>query len=58
MNKERIVADMIDCGYTLEEINNMGKDELFDEILKFEGIQGYATWIKDLVNVVYGIEVK
>jgi len=48
---------LIECGFTVMEIASMTKSELLAQMLDFEGICGYSTWIKDLIKTVYDIEL-
>ena len=58
MNKEQMYNTLLEMDFSIMEIASMTKDEMFSHILNWEGIQGYSTWIKDLVSAVYDMEVK
>lgn len=44
-----------DCEFTDKQIESAGKFEAFDAILEAEGIIGYAHWMKELIEDIYGI---
>ena len=41
-----------------EDGQKVGKDHLFKEWLKYEGIHGYDETIKSAIRLIYGIEVE
>lgn len=41
-----------------EEIMSMSKETVLDEYLNYEGIIGYGGQIKDLVEMIWGIELE
>lgn len=46
-----------DCGLSEKEISIMSKSEILEAILHYEGIIGYTSWIKNLINDIYGIDL-
>lgn len=47
----------IDCELSDAQIENIGRFEALDAILKAEGIIGYAYWIKDLVEDIFNVSL-
>jgi hypothetical protein len=41
-----------------EDGQNVSKDHLFKEWLKYEGIHGYDKTIKAAIKMIYGLDVK
>lgn len=58
MNMDYIYKLLLKADYTLLEISRMTKDEMFENILNYEGLIGYAHWIKDIIESLYDMEVK
>lgn len=46
-----------DCGLSEKEISIMSKSEILEAILHYEGIIGYTSWIKNLINDIYEIDL-
>ena len=57
MNKRIFNILTEDCGLSEEEISIMSKSEILEAILHYEGIIGYTSWIKNLINDIYGIDL-
>lgn len=57
MNKRILNILTEDCGLSEEEISIMSKSEILEAILHYEGIIGYTSWIKNLINDIYGLDL-
>ncbi|MEG2289553.1 MAG: hypothetical protein RSC24_06260 [Clostridium sp.] len=40
-----------------EEINNMGSDEVFENLLAWNGLPGWEYNIKKWINIIYGVNL-
>lgn len=40
------------------DINLLSNNEILEMILNYEGIQGYTTYIKNLIQDIYNVELK
>lgn len=57
MNKRIFNILTEDCGLSEKEIVTMSKSETLEAILHYEGIIGYTSWIKNLINDIYGLDL-
>ena len=57
MNKRIFNILTKDCGLSEEEISTMSKSEILEAILHYEGIIGYTSWIKNLINDIYELDL-
>lgn len=46
---------MEDCELSEEQIENMSKKEVLDEIFRYEGFLGYTDWILWMIEEIYGV---
>lgn len=58
MSKASVLDRLIEAEYSVLQIANMSKDEMFSALLTWEGFIGYENWIKNLIEDVYDIEVE
>ena len=57
MNKRIFNILTEDCGLSEEEISSMSKSEILEAILHYEGFIGYTSWIKNMINDIYGLDL-
>lgn len=53
--REIVGDEVLDGQVGLEENDILTPDEVFEIVLDWEGIIGYASWIRRLVKRVYGV---
>lgn len=46
-----------ECELSMEEINSMSRNEIFDTVLNYEGYMGHHGNLKRIIKDVYGIDL-
>ena len=57
MNKLEIIEVLEANGYVADDMDMFSADDIFDMVLTYEGIIGYASWIKRTIKNIYDVEV-
>lgn len=58
MGIEEIIEVLEANGYTSENLHTLSKNEILELVCNYEGLVGYASWIKRTIKNIYGMEVQ